>query len=187
MPYYTCNQVSPAFRADLFDQYPRRRLYIEDVTMSTVRIDARDVVSDIRQGMSDAALMEKYQVSGGALETLLEKLLSSGLIERQEITDRVQLTERTLTLKTHVCPACKLPQFYKFEVCPQCGIIVSKYRTEGHQGKKEVESKSPEISVDTFTLRPSPDGKTLSISGLNQDLQQRIIEAVKVVLLKSRE
>ena len=41
--------------------------------------------------------------------------------------------------------------------------------------------------MDRFALRPSPDGKTLTISGLNQDLQQKIIEAVKAVLLKGRE
>jgi hypothetical protein len=26
------------------------------------------------------------------------------------------------------CPACNLPQFFQFDECPQCGIIVSKYR-----------------------------------------------------------
>ena len=109
--------------------------------MPTVRIDARHVVADIRQGMSDAALMEKYQLSGGALQTLFRKLLSAGLIERREISDRVRPAEKTLTLETYVCPACKMPQFYEFEVCPQCGIIVAKYRTDGHQWKKEVESK----------------------------------------------
>lgn len=26
------------------------------------------------------------------------------------------------------CPACNLPQFFQFDECPQCGVIVSKYR-----------------------------------------------------------
>ena len=53
-------------------------------------IDAADALKCIRSGMSDAALMKRYDISAKALQSLFRKLLAEGLIEESMIEGRVQ-------------------------------------------------------------------------------------------------
>ena len=42
----------------------------------------REIARDVRQGMDDAALMEKYGLSSTGLETLYAKLVHTGLLRQ---------------------------------------------------------------------------------------------------------
>ena len=55
-------------------------------------IKAKEFIADIRNGMSDFALTEKYVLSPRAFERLLDHLVEYGLIEERELEDREQLT-----------------------------------------------------------------------------------------------
>lgn len=52
------------------------------------RINARDAIRDIRSGMTDAELMEKYGLSAKGLESLVRKLLEARAITPAEIEQR---------------------------------------------------------------------------------------------------
>ena len=55
-------------------------------------IKTKEVIADIRSGMSDLELTEKYRVTPDGLERLLGHLVDSGLIGERELEDREQLT-----------------------------------------------------------------------------------------------
>ena len=52
-------------------------------------IKAKEAVADIRSGMDDAALMEKYHLSSEGLQSLFDKLVTGGFIDLSEIARRL--------------------------------------------------------------------------------------------------
>lgn len=52
------------------------------------KIKGRDILNDIRSGMTDEELMEKYEMSSQALESAWGQLCSSGLISREDLLSR---------------------------------------------------------------------------------------------------
>lgn len=101
------------------------------------RIDGKEALFDVRSGMSDHDLMTKYGLSANGLQSLFKKLLNARLIEYSEIADRESLSERTVDISMFRCPACGLPQFSPFDICPQCGIIVAKYKVKQAEIKRQ--------------------------------------------------
>jgi len=57
-------------------------------------INARDIARDIKAGMSDAELMEKYKISAKGLESLFSKLAKAGLMTESEISGRSRKISR---------------------------------------------------------------------------------------------
>ena len=53
--------------------------------MAKITIDARQVLLDIRAGMTDTALMEKYKLSARGLQSLFKKLLDGGIIKQDDL------------------------------------------------------------------------------------------------------
>lgn len=106
------------------------------------KIDAREALRDIRKGMSDEDLMEKYSLSAQGLQSLFHKLVEAGLITQYELDDRSPLVTRTVALDIFRCPSCGMPQFEKFDICPQCGVIVSKFVEQTRSIKKKVATAS---------------------------------------------
>ena len=64
-----------------------------------VTIEAREVVADIRAGVTDFQLVEKYGVTPRGLDTLIRHLVDWGLITEQELEDRQQFTD-SLIIRT---------------------------------------------------------------------------------------
>jgi hypothetical protein len=52
-------------------------------------IKAKEAVADIRSGMDDASLMEKYHLSAEGLQSLFDKLVTGGFIDLSEIARRL--------------------------------------------------------------------------------------------------
>jgi hypothetical protein len=50
--------------------------------MDRQRISTREIVNDVLSGVDDTALMEKYRLSSKGLESLINKLVGSGLLRR---------------------------------------------------------------------------------------------------------
>lgn len=61
-------------------------------------IKARDVVNDIRARMTDADLMEKYDLSARGLESLFKKLLDAKAVKRSELYGRFPTKDDTVNL-----------------------------------------------------------------------------------------
>ena len=53
-----------------------------------VHIRARDFVEDLRSGMDDSRLRNKYQLSTMGLESVFKKLLDAGVISGRELAMR---------------------------------------------------------------------------------------------------
>jgi hypothetical protein len=51
-------------------------------------VSARDIVTDIRAGLTDSQLMDKYGLSAKGLESLFTKLIEAGVMESSEIYGR---------------------------------------------------------------------------------------------------
>jgi len=55
---------------------------------STHKIKARDLLEDIRSGLSDSELMEKFEMSLPALQSAFQQLIEARLITRKELRSR---------------------------------------------------------------------------------------------------
>ncbi len=57
--------------------------------MKKRKISAREAVADIRSGMVDSALRNKYGLSGDGLQSLLDKLIKEGFLDLGELRSRL--------------------------------------------------------------------------------------------------
>jgi len=62
-------------------------------------IKAKDIVTDIRSGMTDAELMDKYQLSAKGLESLFQKILEAKAMQPAEFYDRKPRRDDTVALE----------------------------------------------------------------------------------------
>ncbi|MEW6347707.1 MAG: ankyrin repeat domain-containing protein [Thermodesulfobacteriota bacterium] len=61
-------------------------------------IKAKDAVRDIRSGMDDFALMDKYRLSAKGLQSLFDQLLAAGLLNQGDLDLRMPLSEKTVDI-----------------------------------------------------------------------------------------
>ncbi|MFH1115791.1 MAG: hypothetical protein V1792_17925 [Pseudomonadota bacterium] len=61
-------------------------------------IKAKDIVNDIRAGLSDHELMGKYKLSIRGLESIFKKLEESGTVKRSELYGRIPSFDDTVNL-----------------------------------------------------------------------------------------
>lgn len=57
-------------------------------------IEAKDIVNDIRSGMSEAELMEKYSLSSKGLQSAFQKLIKGGIMMAEEVYGQYQTGRR---------------------------------------------------------------------------------------------
>jgi len=66
--------------------------------MAKREIYAKEILNDIRSGMDDFNLMQKYRLTGKGLDSVLQKLLTAGLISQQDLNSRRLGYEETVNL-----------------------------------------------------------------------------------------
>jgi uncharacterized protein YjbI with pentapeptide repeats/predicted transcriptional regulator len=66
--------------------------------LKTVTIKAIDAVKCIREGMSDTALMERYNICAQGLQSLFTQLETTGILKRSELERRTPLSQQSVTL-----------------------------------------------------------------------------------------
>jgi len=66
--------------------------------MAKQEIRAKEILNDIRSGMDDVNLMQKYKVTGKGLDSAFRKLLTAGLISQQYLNARRIGYEETVEL-----------------------------------------------------------------------------------------
>jgi len=52
-------------------------------------LKANEVLKDLRSGLTDAAMMEKYQLSSKGLQSLFDKMVAAGLLSAADVADRM--------------------------------------------------------------------------------------------------
>ncbi len=61
------------------------------------KIKAKPFVRDLRNGMGDRELMEKYTLSESQLHKVFQKLVDAGAIDEMELFMRTSLSDSTIT------------------------------------------------------------------------------------------
>ncbi len=133
--------------------------------MSKPKIGAKAILTDIRSGMDDAALMLKYSLSPQGIQSIFKKLIAARALTQAELDRRSSFHENAVNLAWK-CPACGKPQPREFDECPDCGIIIAKYvkqqeekrerEIEGQlQQEKEKAEEKDKKAEETTTTQPS--------------------------------
>ena len=60
-------------------------------------IKGKDLIVDIRSGITDAELMEKHKLSAMELDTVFRHLVDSDLVSRRELEAREALSDSQIT------------------------------------------------------------------------------------------
>jgi uncharacterized protein (DUF433 family) len=71
----------------------------EFIVAAKRRIDTKELVDDIRTGLTDVALMEKYKLSSRGLQRVFTKLVDSGAVMENDISGRSISYDDSVTLK----------------------------------------------------------------------------------------
>lgn len=156
-----------------------------DRSRPKVKVDAGEALADIKEGYTDLELMEKYGLTAKGLQSLFRKLQDAKLLKQADLTNRPHYTDRTVDLEVYRCPACSMPQFFQFDECPQCGVIVSKLKKQGQKGKAQPAQVTRTINVGSRTISASQDGTSIKVEGLNKSLQNELIEVINTVITRS--
>ena len=68
------------------------------MTRPKLKISAETAAEDLRSGMSDSDMMQKYRLSPKGLVSLFKKLLEAGIVDQGEIDRRMNALETTIEL-----------------------------------------------------------------------------------------
>jgi hypothetical protein len=113
--------------------------------MAKRKITGREVLKDIKAGMDDPALMEKYKLSAQGLQSVFTKLVNAGVMAQAELDARVPVSERTVELGLYICPACGNIQAKEFTQCSRCGFVSPSHLKQQREKEEQekVKSKPP--------------------------------------------
>ena len=97
------------------------------------KVSAKEILADIRAGVDDEGLMEKYQLSPQELQVVFGKMISGGVFTTDDLVRRATGGEKKaarseLSQQTKEpgwqCPICRKSQKEPFEKCPECGAVL---------------------------------------------------------------
>ena len=63
----------------------------------TRKVPTQSLVNDIRSGVNDSQLMDKYELASNQLEYMLENLLDSGQVTKKDLKNRLSLSDTSIT------------------------------------------------------------------------------------------
>ncbi len=78
--------------------------------MGTPKISAKQMVLDIRDGLTDSELMHKHGLSQENFHRVMLRLVSVGALDQAELDQRWETPELENDIMWN-CPACGKPQF----------------------------------------------------------------------------
>ncbi len=87
------------------------------------QVKPAEFLSDVRAGLDDAGLMQKYRISGHELLKVMSKLIWRGLMSPTELHMRRSLA-KTVYLPIFKCPSCNEITYEELEKCPHCGVAM---------------------------------------------------------------
>jgi hypothetical protein len=84
------------------------------------KIKAKEFLTDIRDGMDDEFLKEKYGLSTRGVLQVMNRLIWQGLMSASELAQRRSVAT-TVFLPTFQCSSCGEIAYSVLEKCPHCG------------------------------------------------------------------
>lgn len=98
------------------------------------RIAAKQILADIRRGLDDSLLKQKYGLSDRSLDFVYTKLAEAGVLNEDEISNRsIRAASQSQALQENSlapqwqCPSCHAAQASEKAECPICGIVMAKF------------------------------------------------------------
>ena len=88
--------------------------------MGKRKIKAKEFLADVRAGMDDAWLREKYGLSARGVFQVINRLIWQGLMSPSELAQRRSVAT-TVFLPIFKCSSCGEIAYSEFEKCPHCG------------------------------------------------------------------
>ncbi|MBI4964978.1 MAG: hypothetical protein HY913_17015 [Desulfomonile tiedjei] len=89
------------------------------------KISARQVHEDLKSGMSDHAVMEKYGINAAGLAKVRARIEQIGLSRNTEGSHGEERQPHR-TIDHAPCPSCGFPLNGKSLDCPKCGVLLSR-------------------------------------------------------------
>lgn len=83
------------------------------------------ILDDVRAGLDDAALMEKYGLSAIGVLNVVNKFLWCGILTSEEFAKRRSLA-KTVYMPVQECFSCGQVHFDKVDRCVKCGVALRK-------------------------------------------------------------
>jgi hypothetical protein len=114
--------------------------------MSKPQLNAKEILQDMRSRMDDTALMAKYSLSAQGLQGVFKKLIAAGVLKQSELDNRTTAHELTANV-VWKCPACGKPQPREFEECPDCGVIIGKFKDRWQKVTVADEPDIPKVKI----------------------------------------
>ncbi len=97
--------------------------------MAKKTLNAKEVLDDIKAGMDEAALMEKYQLSEKGLQSLLKKLMDAGVLKpKKRGLKKTSSAPEKAVASAWKCPICGNPQTTQYNKCPECSVIAARFQ-----------------------------------------------------------
>lgn len=139
--------------------------------MAKRKITGREVLKDIKAGMDDPELMDKYKLSAQGLQSVFNKLVNAGVLTHAELDSRVPVSERTVDLGLYICPACGNIQAKEFTECSRCGYVAPNYLKEQKEkeAQKQAKGKPAPRSLFSRTRRGDSGAKPEPADSVEQD------------------
>lgn len=93
------------------------------------KINAKAIMTDLKDGLSDADLMDKYGLSFEGLHALFLKLIEAKLATQAYFDNRAirQVGAGQKTDEITTCPYCGFSADQKFDRCPRCNQDTSEW------------------------------------------------------------
>lgn len=88
--------------------------------MGRRKIAIDDFVLDVRSGLSEIGLMEKFQLTSDQLETILQQLVEAGKLDLADLEITHPQQEVTIALAS-TCPVCGALKLADSSTCSECG------------------------------------------------------------------
>lgn len=99
----------------------------ESPNSSKKRINGVELAADIRGGMDESHLLEKYGLSHDQLQRGIGKLVSAGLLTEAEVQGAINgEPDLHMTIPMRTCPLCNHVQSDALAECSKCGLVFSK-------------------------------------------------------------
>lgn len=128
------------------------------------KVSAKEVLGDIKAGLTDAGLMKKYGLSIKGLDALFARLLKERLVTEGDLftrgsqlhgtvdilpsrrgmspsTDRTDPDQMSFRFR---CPQCRSLEVEDYTVCPRCGFKVAEFNAKHSAKQKESKNSRDE-------------------------------------------
>lgn len=123
-------RVSPVARRRVGERFLQRGL--EDAVSekkALKKINAKAIMTDLKDGLTDGQLMEKYALSFQGLQDLFSKLVEAKLATRAYFDKRAMKQTKGPAQEDELttCPYCGYSSDAVFDRCPQCNQDTSEW------------------------------------------------------------